>query len=42
VLSTEDVGERIAGLSGDGGTELDIDERLVAQIVRETMRKVKG
>jgi integrase len=42
VLSTEDVGERIAGLSSDRGTEPDIDERLVAQIVRETMRKVKG
>jgi hypothetical protein len=42
VLSTEDVGERIAGLSDDQGTQADIDERLVAKIVREAMRKVKG
>jgi hypothetical protein len=41
VLSTEDVGERIAGLSGDSRTDADIDERLVVQIVRETMGKVK-
>jgi hypothetical protein len=34
-----------SGLQGSavtGGTELDIDERVVAQIVREAMRKVKG
>jgi len=41
VLSTEDVGQQVAGLSGDGGTLADIDERLVAQIVLEAMRKVK-
>jgi integrase len=42
VLSTEDVGERIAGLSGEEDAHVDIDERLVAEIVREAMRKVKG
>jgi integrase len=42
VLSTEDVGERIAGISGDLDSREGIDEELIAQIVRETMRRVKG
>jgi hypothetical protein len=41
VLSTEDVGERIAGLGGEEDAHVDVDERLVVEIVRETMRKVK-
>jgi hypothetical protein len=41
VLTTEDAGERIAGLSGDNGGQADLDERIVAQIVRKTMRTIK-
>jgi integrase len=42
VLSTEDVGQRIAGLSGDKSTDADTDERLAARNVREAMHQAIG
>ena len=42
VLATEDVQERITRLGENGRGGLDIDERLVAEIVREVMCKAKG
>ena len=41
VPSTENVGERIAGLSCDKGSQVGIDARIVAQIVLKTMRTIK-